>query len=100
MKMVYFLTIPGAFGNAVLLSVSISYLQDQIAGRPGTSSSLITAGSVIGEGFSSALFAIGGAFSGYAGIATLGALFDLASAGILLWVDRRHAFNAPMEFPG
>ena len=100
MKMVYLLTIPGAFGNAVLLSVSISYLQEQIAGRPGASSSLITAGSLIGEGFSSALFAIGGAFSGYAGIATLGALFGLASAGILLWVDRRHAFSAPMEFPG
>ena len=100
MRTVYLLTIPGEFGNAVLLCVSISYLQDQIAGRPGMSSSLITAGGLIGEGFSSALFAIGGAFSGYAGIARLGALFGLASAGILLWVDRRRAFSAPMEFSG
>jgi len=100
MNVVYLLTIPGAFGHAVLLSVSISYLQDQIAGRPGASSSLITAGSLIGELFSSALFAIGSAFLGYPGIATLGALFGLASAGALIWVDRRRAFSAPMELAG
>jgi len=96
--MLYALSIPGAFGAAVLGSLTIGYLQDLVPERPGSGGSLISVGSFIGSLVSSAVFAIGVDTVGYTGTALLGATLGVGAA-ILLVVQQRvlEAGQHPIE---
>lgn len=79
---------PAAIGGAITLTLPIAYLQDLLANRPGTGSSLLSLQWLAGNLFGAACFAAGTALSGYALVAVLGAALSVLGGLALLWADR------------
>ena len=88
---VWLLIIPGAAGGAVILSLPIAYLQDLMADRPGTGSSLMAVQRIAADGFCAAAFVIGAALSGYGLAAIAGSAIAVGAALILVAIDARGA---------
>ena len=86
---VWALILPAAFGGALILTLPIAYLQDLLADRPGTGSSLMALQRLAGDGVAAACFVLGTAFAGYGLAAALGAAAAVTGALLLLLADRR-----------
>lgn len=83
------LMLPAGAGGAVILTLPIAYLQDLMADRPGTGSSLMSLQFLIASAMGALCFALGTAFAGYGLAAALGVAVSLLGAGALVWADRR-----------
>lgn len=87
MAVTYLLVVPAAIGAAIILSVSISYLQDLLAARPGAGGSLMAVSNFVGQLVGAATFAAGTALTDYAGTAVMGGFVALAGVAGLLAMD-------------
>jgi MFS family permease len=86
---VWLLPVLGGMGGAAILTLPIPYLQDLMADRPGTGSSLIAVQKVTADMLCAGAFTLGTALEGYALAAWLGAAMAIAGAGLLLVLDQR-----------
>jgi MFS transporter, SET family, sugar efflux transporter len=86
---VWLLPVLGGMGGAAILTLPIPYLQDLMADRPGTGSSLIAVQKVTADLLCAGAFTLGTALGGYALVAWLGAAMAIAGAGLLLVLDQR-----------
>jgi len=98
--LLWLMVLPAAFGGAITLTLPIAYLQDLLADRPGTGSSLIALQWLAGNLFGAACFAGGTALSGYGLVAVSGAALSVLGAAALLWADRRHLAPDPLRWDG
>lgn len=89
MAVAYWLVVPAALGAAVILSVSISYLQDLMSTRPGAGAALMAASNFVGQMVAAIAFAVGTAVTSYAGTAVIGGMLALAGVTALLAMDSR-----------
>ncbi|WP_193174448.1 MFS transporter [Oricola nitratireducens] len=87
MAATYVLVVPAAFGAGIILSVSISYLQDLMSARPGAGAALMAVSNFVGQMVAAMTFAIGTAITTYAGTAVLGGMLALIGAGALLAME-------------
>ncbi|MGB8815079.1 MAG: MFS transporter [Paracoccaceae bacterium] len=85
---IWVLPVLAGIGGAAILTLPITYLQDLMAHRPGTGSSLIALQKVTADSFCATAFALGTWAGGYTLAATFGALIMLAGAATLLLADR------------
>jgi predicted MFS family arabinose efflux permease len=86
---VWLLPVLAGLGGAAIFALPIGYLQDQMADRPGTGSSLMAVQKVAADLFAAAAFALGTLIGGYVPVALIGAAGALAAA-VMLWLgDRR-----------
>ena len=83
------LMLPAGAGGAVILTLPIAYLQDLMADRPGTGSSLMSLQFLIASALGALCFAVGTALSGYGLAALLGVAVSLGGAMTLVWADRQ-----------
>lgn len=81
--------LPGAVGGAITFTLPIAVLQDALASRPGTGSSLMALMKVGGDAMAAATFALGTALSGYVLAALLASTLSLAGALGYLWLARQ-----------
>ncbi len=63
MAVTYALAVPAAFGAGIILSVSISYLQDLMSARPGAGAALMAVSNFVGQMVAAMTFAIGTAIN-------------------------------------
>ena len=84
---VWLLVLPAAAGGAIYLSVPIAYLQDLLADRPGTGSSLMALQRIASDGMAAMAFVAGTALSGYGLAAVFGALAAALGGAALLLID-------------
>lgn len=82
------LMLPAGAGGAVILTLPIAYLQDLMADRPGTGSSLMSLQFLIASALGALCFAVGTALAGYWLAAVLGVAVSLIGASALVWADR------------
>ena len=75
-------------GGAAILTLPIAYLQDQMAGRPGTGSALMAVQKVTSDTLCAVVFALGMALGGLGLVAAIGAAVTLIGAAALLRADR------------
>ena len=85
---VWILILPLALAHGVLLPVPITYLQDMLANRPGTGTSLLALQGLIGNILAAAAFALGTVISGYPLAMVFGGVIGLGGAVTLFWLDR------------
>jgi MFS transporter, SET family, sugar efflux transporter len=85
---VWALTIPGAIGGAVVLLLPMAYVQDLLAGRPGTGAALMALQRVIGEVLAALCFVIGTWLAGYGLVAAMVVGVALTGAVWLWRADR------------
>jgi hypothetical protein len=98
MAVTYLLVVPAAFGAGIILSVSISYLQDLLAARPGAGGSLMAVSNFVGQLIGAATFAVGTAVTDYSGTAAMGGFVALAGVAALLAMDGwRKPRSAPVQ---
>jgi MFS transporter, SET family, sugar efflux transporter len=86
--LMWLLILPAAAGGALTLTVPIAYLQDLLAGRPGTAASLLSAQWLAASLMAAVLFALGTTVSGYGLVLLLGALVSTGGATLLHLADR------------
>lgn len=86
--LLWLMVLPAAIGGAITLTLPIAYLQDLLANRPGTGSSLLSLQWLAGNLFGAACFAAGTALSGYWLVAVLGAALSVLGGLALLVADR------------
>ncbi|TCD13890.1 MFS transporter [Oricola cellulosilytica] len=87
MAVAYLLVVPAAIGAAIILSVTISYLQDLLADRPGAGGSLMAVSNFFGHMVAALTFAAGTAVTSYAGTAVAGGMLALVGVAVLLAMD-------------
>jgi MFS transporter, SET family, sugar efflux transporter len=83
------LMLPAGAGGAVMLTIPIAYLQDLMADRPGTGSSLMSLQFLIASALGALCFALGTAIAGYGLAALLGVGVSLVGAVVLVLADRK-----------
>ena len=91
---VWALTIPASIGGAIVLLITMAYVQDLLAERPGTGAALMALQRVIGEVIAALCFVIGTLIAGYGLVAVLVVLLALAGA-TWLWQADRHITQTP-----
>jgi SET family sugar efflux transporter-like MFS transporter len=87
MAVTYLLVVPAAVGAAIILSVTISYLQDLLAARPGVGGALMAVSNFFGQMVAAVTFAAGTAVTSYAGTAVIGGVLALIGVAALLAMD-------------
>jgi MFS transporter, SET family, sugar efflux transporter len=85
---IYSLAILNAIGNAIMLTLHLSYLQNLLPDRPGLGTSLLSIGALVCKVIATAVFALAGTALGFSGAALLGAAIAVAGCGMLLLLDR------------
>ncbi len=85
MESVWIMIIPGGIGAGILLSITVGYVQDLVASRPGAGSSLVSVSHFGGTMFASLVFAAGASVIDYVGTAWIGCALGLC-AGIALFI--------------
>lgn len=85
---IWALTIPAGVGGAMIYTLAISYLQDQLGSRAGAGTSLIALQRIAADGLSALIFAVGAALGGYGLAAMLGGVAMLLAISALIWIDR------------
>jgi Major Facilitator Superfamily len=85
---VYGLSILNAMGNAIMLTLHLSYLQNLLPDRPGLGTSLLSIGALVCKIIATAVFALAGTALGFSGAALVGAAIAVAGCGMLLLLDR------------
>jgi hypothetical protein len=86
--LVWALPVLAGLGGAAILTLPIAYLQDRMADRPGTGSSLMAVQKVISDTLCAGAFALGTALGGLGLTALIGAAITLLGAAFLLAADR------------
>jgi hypothetical protein len=94
--LVWLLILPAAAGGAVTLTVPIAYLQDLLAARPGTGSSLVALQQLAANLLAACCFALGTAVSGYALALVIGCAVAVAGAAGLSLADRTITPSGPL----
>lgn len=82
-----FLILPGGIGAGILLSITVGYVQDLVAERPGAGSSLVSVSHFGGTMFASAVFAVAALFTDYQGTALLGGAIGIVAGLALFALD-------------
>ena len=85
---IWLLPVLAGLGGAAILTLPIAYLQDQMAGRPGTGSALMAVQKVTSDTLCAVVFALGSALAGPGLVALIGAGVTVAGAALLLAADR------------
>jgi len=91
---VYALSVIGAAGAAVILSLFLSYLQDLMPDRPGLGTSLISIEGVLARAGSAATFALIGIWTSLAGALLIGGLAGVVGVALLVLLETR---GTPVE---
>lgn len=84
MDAAWIMIIPGGIGAGIILSLTVGYVQDLVASRPGAGSSLVAVSHFGGTMVASATLAAGAHFTGYQSTAWIGCAIGI-SAGIALF---------------
>jgi MFS family permease len=85
MDAAWVLILPGGIGAGILLSVTVGYVQDLVASRPGAGSSLVSVSHFGGTMVAAGVLASAALFTDYQGTAWLGSVIGLV-AGVMLFV--------------
>jgi MFS transporter, SET family, sugar efflux transporter len=85
---VWALILPASLGGAIILTVPIAYLQDLLASRPGTGSSLMALQKLAGDVLAAGCFVLGAGLSGYGLVAILATGIAVTGALGLAFADR------------
>ncbi len=85
----WLMIIPGGIGAGILLSVTVGYVQELVATRPGAGSSLVAVSHFGGTIIAAAVLAGAARFTGYQGTAWLGSMIGLAAGFALFFMDGR-----------
>lgn len=89
MSAAWWLILPAGFGAGILLSVTVGYVQDLVADRPGAGSSLVAVTHFGGILIASATFAAAGTITDYQGTAWIGAAIAVLAGAFLFFADGR-----------
>ncbi len=96
MASAWIMVIPGGIGAGILLSVTVGYVQDLMADRPGAGSGLVSVSHFGGTMFAAGTLAGATLFTDYAGTAWIGCAFGLAAgAGLFVLDGFRFRQSAP-----
>jgi len=87
MSSAWIMIIPGGIGAGILLSVTVGYVQDLVAERPGAGSSLVSVSHFGGTMFASAILASGALFTDYQGTAWIGSGIGIVAGAVLFLID-------------
>jgi len=79
--------IPAGIGAGILLSVTVGYVQDLVAERPGAGSSLVSVSHFGGTMFASVVFATAALFTDYQGTAVIGCVLGICAGLLLFLID-------------
>jgi hypothetical protein len=85
---IYALSILNAMGNAIMLTLHLSYLQNLLPDRPGLGTSLLSIGALVCKVIATAVFALAGTTLGFSGAAIVGAGIAVLGCLMLLLLDR------------
>ena len=80
-----------------MVSVTVGYVQDLVASRPGAGSSLVSVSHFGGMIFASGVFAGAASFTGYQGTAWLGCALGLCAGMLLFLVDGMKVLHPKTE---
>lgn len=94
MASAWWLILPGGIGAGILLSVTVGYVQDLVASRPGAGSSLVSVSHFGGTMVASGLLAGGALFTDYQGTALWGSAVGFGAGLILFVIDGGHMHKA------
>ena len=94
MSAAWVLIVPGGIGAGIILSVTVGYVQDLVAARPGAGSSLVAVTHFGGTIFASGVFAGAAAFTDYQGTALIGAGISMVAGLVLFVIDGRKLSKA------
>lgn len=83
----WWMIVPGGIGAGILLSVTVGYIQDLVASRPGAGSSLVSVSHFGGAIFASVVLAAAAGFTDYQGTAWLGSAIGLLAGFALFVID-------------
>lgn len=85
---VYALAILNAAGNAIMLTLHLSYLQNLLPDRPGLGTSLLSIGALVCKIIATGVFALSGTALGFSGASVVGAVIAVLGCVMLLLLDR------------
>jgi len=86
---IYALTVLNAAGNAIMLTLHLSYCQNMLPDRPGLGTSLLSIGGVICKVIAAGVFALAGTALGFSGAALVGASIVVAGCLLLFILDHK-----------
>lgn len=86
---IYGLAILNAAGNAIMLTMHLSYFQSLLPDRPGLGTSLLSISSLLYKVIGAGIFACAGTSLGFAGAAMTGAAIAIAGCAALFVLDRK-----------
>jgi Major Facilitator Superfamily len=85
---VYALSVLNAMGNAIMLTLHLSYLQNLLPDRPGLGTSLLSIAALVCKVIATGVFALSGTALGFSGAAIVGAVIAVVGCLMLLLLDR------------
>jgi Major Facilitator Superfamily len=88
---IYALSILNAVGNAIMLTLHLSYLQNLLPDRPGLGTSLLSITALVCKIIATGVFALSGTALGFSGAAVVGAMIAVFGCFMLLMLDRSKA---------
>ena len=87
MQSAWVMIIPGGISAGIILSVSVGYVQELVAARPGAGSSLVSVAHFTGTMIASAILAAAVQVTDFQGTAWIGALLGLLAGCLLFLLD-------------
>jgi MFS family permease len=84
----YGLTVLNAIGNAVMLTLHLTYFQNLLPDRPGLGTSLLSIGGLVCKTMAAGVFALAGTALGFSGAAIVGGLIAVFGCVLLYALDR------------
>lgn len=87
MNQAWVMILPAGIGAGILLSVTVGYVQDLVATRPGAGSSLVSVSNFGGIMLGSGILAVASQVTDYAGTARIAAAVGITSALVLFLLD-------------
>jgi cyanate permease len=85
---IYALSVLNALGNAIMLTLHLSYFQNLLPDRPGLGTSLLSISSLVYKIIAAGVFALAGTALGFSGAALCGAAIAILGCLMLLLLDR------------
>jgi MFS family permease len=85
----YLLAVLNALGNAIMLTLHLTYYQNLLPDRPGLGTSLLSIGGLACKTISAGVFALAGTALGFPGASFVACAVALAGCGLLVALDRR-----------
>jgi hypothetical protein len=86
---VYVLAVLNALGNAIMLTLHLTYCQNLLPDRPGLGTSLLSITGLVCKTISAGVFALAGTVLGFSGASFIACGVALAGCLMLLMLDRR-----------